>query len=228
MIFKNKGEGVKKQRQTSLKVITQIIRNEGVSGLYVGLSAGIFRQATYTTARLGTYTSLLDKYKETNPNPSFVANLLIGMTAGAVGAFVGTPSEVALIRMTSDGRLPLDQRRNYKNVFNALMRISREEGVLTLWRGCLPTIGRAMVVNASQLVSYSKAKAKLIESYKFKDGILCHFCASMFSGLVTTFFSMPVDIAKTRVQNMKIIDGKPEYRGAIVSFVDAIFKWINL
>ena len=32
----------------------------------------------------------------------------------------------------------------------------------------------------------------------FKDGVLCHFVASMFSGLVTTTASMPVDIAKTR------------------------------
>lgn len=31
-------------------------------------------------------------------------------------------------------RLPADQRRGYKNVFNALIRITREEGVLTLWR----------------------------------------------------------------------------------------------
>lgn len=29
------------------------------------------------------------------------------MTAGCVGAFVGTPAEVALIRMTADGRLPI-------------------------------------------------------------------------------------------------------------------------
>jgi len=36
----------------------------------------------------------------------------------------------------------------------------------------------------------------------------------MFSGLVTTIASMPVDIAKTRLQNMKYIDGKPEYKGA--------------
>lgn len=32
----------------------------------------------------------------------------------------------------------------------------------------------------------------------FSDNILCHFCASMISGLVTTAASMPVDIAKTR------------------------------
>ena len=31
-----------------------------------------------------------------------------------------------------------------------------------------------------------------------KDGVFCHFLASMFSGLVTTIASMPVDIAKTR------------------------------
>ena len=27
------------------------------------------------------------------------------MVAGAIGAFIGTPAEVSLIRMTSDGRL---------------------------------------------------------------------------------------------------------------------------
>lgn len=31
-------------------------------------------------------------------------------------------------------RLPVAERRGYTNVFNALSRITREEGVLTLWR----------------------------------------------------------------------------------------------
>lgn len=52
----------------------------------------------------------------------------MGMTAGAAGAIIGTPAEVALIRMTADGRLPLAERRNYAGVFNALIRITREEG----------------------------------------------------------------------------------------------------
>jgi len=30
--------------------------------------------------------------------------LFIGMTAGAIGSFIGTPAEISLIRMTSDGR----------------------------------------------------------------------------------------------------------------------------
>ena len=31
-------------------------------------------------------------------------------------------------------RLPLEQQRKYTSVFNALYRITKEEGVLTLWR----------------------------------------------------------------------------------------------
>lgn len=130
-------------------------------------------------------------------------------------AFVGTPAEISLIRMTADGRLPLNERRNYTGVSNALTRIVREEGVLTLWRGCIPTMGRAMVVNAAQLASYSQAKQYLVKTEVFEEGIQLHFVASMMSGFITTVASMPVDIAKTRLQNMKVVDGKPEYRGTI-------------
>lgn len=100
--------------------------------------------------------------------------------------------------MTADGRLPADQRRNYKHIFDALMRIYREEGLFTLWRGAVPTMGRAMVVNAAQLASYSQAKQIIVENFQIQDGIMLHFIASMISGLITTAASMPVDIAKTR------------------------------
>ena len=68
--------------------------------------------------------------------------------------------------MTSDGRLPIAERRNYKNVVDALVRITREEGLVTLWRGAIPTMGRAMVVNAAQLASYSQAKQALLGTGK--------------------------------------------------------------
>ncbi|XP_011813767.1 PREDICTED: mitochondrial 2-oxoglutarate/malate carrier protein isoform X3 [Colobus angolensis palliatus] len=193
-------------------------------GGLAGLSAGLLRQATYTTTRLGIYTVLFERLTGADGTPpGFLLKAVIGMTAGATGAFVGTPAEVALIRMTADGRLPPDQRRGYKNVFNALIRITREEGVLTLWRGCIPTMARAVVVNAAQLASYSQSKQFLLDSGYFSDNILCHFCASMISGLVTTAASMPVDIAKTRIQNMRMIDGKPEYKNGL----DVLFKVVR-
>ena len=37
--------------------------------------------------------------------PGVFDKLWIGLTAGAIGSVVGTPAEIALIRMTADGRL---------------------------------------------------------------------------------------------------------------------------
>lgn len=220
------GQGTKaREYKTSFHCLVSILKNEGVGGVYTGLSAGLLRQATYTTTRLGIYTILFEKMTSADGRPpNFFLKAVIGMTAGAVGAFVGTPAEVALIRMTADGRLPLEERRGYTNVFNALARITREEGLTTLWRGCVPTMARAVVVNAAQLASYSQSKQALLESGYFDDGILCHFSASMISGLVTTAASMPVDIVKTRIQNMKMIDGKPEYKNGLDVLVRVVGK----
>lgn len=149
--------GAAKEHKNTLDALTKILRNEGFIGIYSGLSAALLRQATYTTTRLGVYTQLNDLYRDTyGKNPNLMISMGLGMVAGAVGAFVGTPAELALIRMTADGRLPIAERRNYSGVVNALVRISREEGVFSLWKGCIPTIGRAMVVNMAQLASYTQ------------------------------------------------------------------------
>lgn len=83
------------------------------------------------------------------------------------------------IKITNDmnsnsPRLPPAERRNYSNVFNALTRIAKEEGVVTMWRGAIPTMGRAMVVNAAQLASYSQAKQSLMSTGKFHCPVI--FC----------------------------------------------------
>ena len=38
---------------------------------------------------------------------------------------------------------------------------------------------------------------------------------SMVAGFITTVASLPLDIAKTRIQNMKTINGVPEYKGML-------------
>ncbi|CAG9564475.1 unnamed protein product [Danaus chrysippus] len=188
-----------KGNQSVVATVGNILKKEGVTGFYTGLSAALFRQATYTTGRLGVYNGISNYYTNAYGVPSFPVKLVIGMIAGGIGAFIGTPAEVALIRMTADGRLPPEQRRNYKNVFNALARISREEGPAMMFRGATATVTRAMVVNAAQLGSYAQAREMLLP--QLGDGIVLHFIASLISGLVTTFASLPVDIVKTRVQN---------------------------
>ena len=47
----------------------------------------------------------------------------MGAAAGGIGAFLGTPADVAMVRMCVDNRLPKEQRRNYTSVLDAWRRI---------------------------------------------------------------------------------------------------------
>lgn len=47
---------------------------------------------------------------------------LAGLAAGGLGALVGTPADLTLIRMQADNTLPPEQRRNYKGVGDAFSR----------------------------------------------------------------------------------------------------------
>ena len=172
---------------------------------------------------------LLERFRQPDGRPpGFVVNLLLGVTAGGLGSFIGTPAEVALIRMTLDGRLPPAERRNYAHVFDALARIVREEGVSKLWRGAIPTATRAMIVNAAQMPTYSQAKQALMSSGLMQQGFPLHAVSSLIAAFVTTAVSLPVDIVKTRFQNMKVINGKPEYNGIFVSSVrTTTFQGVN-
>ena len=92
---------------------------------------------------------------------------LCGLTAGAIGATVGSPADLALIRMQADATLPLAQRRNYTNAFQALYRIGADEGILSLWKGAGPTVVRAMALNMGMLASYDQS----VEFFKDTVGL---------------------------------------------------------
>jgi len=218
------GEGGKSRvHKTAFHAFWNILKTEGIFNLYNGLSAGIFRQATYTTTRLGVFQYLQDNYSGTSKDIGVVKRLMFGSIAGAVGAFIGTPAEITLIRMTADGSLPVNERRGYRHVFHALSEIVLKEGILTLWRGVIPTMLRATILNAAQLGGYSQAKAELLKR-GYKDGKKVHFIASMFAGLLCTIVSLPVDITKTRLQNMRKVNGVPQYSGVINCVVEVVKK----
>jgi Mitochondrial carrier protein len=62
-----------------IAVASGIIKQDGVGALYRGLSAGLLRQATYTTARLGIYqifTDSLTKHNEGGVRGQIASNYL--------------------------------------------------------------------------------------------------------------------------------------------------------
>jgi len=85
------------------------------------------------------------------------------MGAGLIGSGIANPLDMALIRFQADTTLPPAERRNYKNVFDALSKMNKELKFFGMWRGSIPTIARAMAMNSCILVAYNEAKEKLMK-----------------------------------------------------------------
>ncbi|KAJ7553432.1 hypothetical protein O6H91_06G097500 [Diphasiastrum complanatum] len=181
----------------------------------------MLRQTLYSTTRLGLYDLLKQQWQsppsqKESTGLSLPKKVAAGLLAGGIGAIVGNPADVAMVRMQADGRLPTHQRRNYAGVGDALVRMIRQEGATTLWTGCGPTVQRAMVVTAAQLATYDQAKETLISRNITKDGLATHVAASFSAGLVASVASNPIDVVKTRIMNMRILEGEePPYKGAL-------------
>lgn len=184
-------------------IASQIIKADGFRALYKGLDAAIVRQLTYTTTRLGIFrwTSNQLKRKDEEKLP-FYKKAIAGLLAGAVGAFVGTPADLALVRMQADSTLAASQRRNYRGVGDAIKSIIRNEGVFGLWKGSMPTVTRAMALNMGMLATFDQAK-EVLNAKMGSAGYSATLAASALSGLGASVMSLPFDFVKTRIQKQR-------------------------
>ena len=185
------------------KIARDIYKNEGgVKGFYRGIDSALLRQAVYCTLRLGLYFNLSDyirKNVNSGANLSPLQKAYSSLITGAIGSFVGNPFDVVLVRMQADKTLPVAERRNYPNVFVALYRVAKAEGIKAYLNGVIPTMLRATFMNIAQLMTYEEVKERLEGHYgkKHKNAII--FASSMISAVNTAIASLPPDNLKTKL-----------------------------
>ena len=90
--------------------------------------------------------------------------------------------------MQSDGQLPVHQRRNYKNAIDGLVRMTKEEGPKSLFRGIGPNVNRAILMTSSQCVTYDIFKDLLLKYSPLSDGLVLHFASSLLAVSIPFFF----------------------------------------
>eukprot|EP00918_Siedleckia_nematoides_P076857 GHVU01167988.1.p1 GENE.GHVU01167988.1~~GHVU01167988.1.p1 ORF type:complete len:290 (+),score=40.41 GHVU01167988.1:266-1135(+) len=209
------GEGATGGAANPFTIAREFVKKEGFTALYKGLDAGLLRQITYTTARMGMFRLFSDSMKTPGEPLPLWKKGIAGLTAGGLASFVGTPADLALIRLQADNTLPAAQRRHYKGAFDALVRVVKDEGLFTLWRGTGPTVARACAINLGMLTTYDQAKEML--QPRLGDGWGCKLTSSAVAGVGAVYLSYPFDFIKTRVQKMKAdpTTGKYPYSGLV-------------
>lgn len=212
-------------------LLGNLVKNDGIMSVYKGVDAAIGRQLVYGTARIGLHRSFSDKMVEWNNGQpiNFLQKTLSGMASGSIAVCIGTPFDIALVRLQSDGMAEPKDRRNYKNVFDALMRTTKEEGVIALYKGLAPNILRGMSMNVGMMACYDQAKevvASLLNDPMTNGPSLpTRLGASAIAGFTAALFSLPFDLIKSRLMAQKpdAITGLMPYKG-VVDCTMQIFK----
>ncbi|XP_058489002.1 mitochondrial uncoupling protein 2-like isoform X1 [Solea solea] len=201
--------------------IFTMVTTEGPRSLYSGLVAGLHRQMSFASVRIGLYDTVKQFYSRGSDNVGIGIRLLAGCTTGGMAVAFAQPTDVVKVRFQAQVRLPESGSvKRYNSTMDAYKTIARDEGIRGLWKGCLPNITRNAIVNCSELVTYDIIKEFILKYNLMTDNMPCHFTAGFAAGFCTTIVASPVDVVKTRFMNS--VPG--QYNGALNCALTMLIK----
>ncbi|XP_012639284.1 mitochondrial brown fat uncoupling protein 1 [Microcebus murinus] len=183
-----------------LGTITTLAKTEGPMKLYSGLPAGLQRQVSFASLRIGLYDTVQEFFAAGKETTSLGSKISAGLTTGGVAVFIGQPTEVVKVRLQAQSHLH-GLKPRYTGTYNAYRIIATTEGLTGLWKGTTPNLMRNVIINCTELVTYDLMKDALVKNKLLADDVPCHLVSALIAGFCTTLLSSPVDVVKTRFVN---------------------------
>ncbi|MCJ1461688.1 hypothetical protein MMC07_000286 [Pseudocyphellaria aurata] len=190
----------------------KIIKNEGFSRLYRGISAPILMEAPKRATKFaandawGKYYRNLFGVAKMNQQLS----ILTGASAGATEAFVVVPFELVKIRMQDRA-----SAGKYNGMIDCVVKTVKAEGPLALYNGLESTLWRHILWNAGYFGCIFQVRALLPEAQDQSQKIRNDLFAGATGGTFGTILNTPMDVVKSRIQNSPKIAGSiPKYNWA--------------
>ncbi|RHZ44454.1 hypothetical protein Glove_724g1 [Diversispora epigaea] len=204
--------------------IVKILKNEGVGGLYSGLSSAIFGISITNGVYYYFYELTKKFFEKSNKRGgggggmSVVQSMIAGAIAGSATVIVTNPIWVVNTRMTtrkesldeedkssdnknnSSGSGSSSSRKKKKNLgtIETISKIIKEDGIKSFWQGVIPAL--ILVINPIiQYTTFEQIKAK-IEKSGIRLGNLHYFLLGAISKLIATGSTYPYIVIKSRMQ----------------------------
>ncbi|KAL0892931.1 hypothetical protein ABMA27_014603 [Loxostege sticticalis] len=210
--------GYKVENIGMIKTAMGIARQEGVLKLWTGLMPMFQRHAIYSGCRLIFYEQFREMLKDDKGKVSLASASIGGLAAGSLAQLIASPTDLVKVQMQAEGRRVLQGRQpRFNNCRQAYAVLYKEAGIWGFWRGAIPNVQRAALVNMGDLAAYDYSKQFLIREFGMADNALVHAAAAFTAGFVAAVMGTPADVLKTRLMNQPVgPDGRGKlYRGMI-------------
>ncbi|KAI1473026.1 mitochondrial carrier, partial [Daldinia caldariorum] len=195
-----------------LDCFQKIIRNEGFSRLYRGITAPILMEAPKRATKFAANDEWGKFYRKVfgaeKMNQSL--SILTGASAGATESFVVVPFELVKIRLQDKA-----SAGKYTGMIDVVSKTIKNEGILALYNGLESTMWRHILWNAGYFGCIFQVKELLPKAETKKGEILNGLISGSIGGTVGTIVNTPMDVVKSRIQNSPRIPGQtPKYNWA--------------
>ncbi|KAI5808848.1 mitochondrial carrier domain-containing protein [Peziza echinospora] len=194
---------------------SKIIKQEGFSRLYRGISAPIMMEAPKRATKFAANDKWGKFYRDIfgvkTMNQSL--SVLTGATAGATESFVVVPFELVKIRLQDKA-----SAGKYNGALDVVSKIVKAEGVLALYNGLESTMWRHVLWNAGYFGVIHQVRELLPKRSTKQGQMLNDLIAGGIGGTFGTILNTPSDVVKSRIQNTTRVAGViPKYNWTLPS-----------
>lgn len=179
----------------TINCIRTIIKEEGVSRLYKGITAPILMEAPKRATKFAANDEWGKFYKNFFGVTAMTQPLAIltGATAGATESFVVVPFELVKIRLQ-------DKTTKFNGMGEVIKDIIQKNGVLGLYKGLELTMWRHIWWNAGYFGCIHQVKSLMPKPKDNKQKILFDLTSGTIGGTFGTVLNTPFDVVKSRIQ----------------------------
>ncbi|KAK0084616.1 hypothetical protein PV325_006724 [Microctonus aethiopoides] len=144
------------------QALRTVIKYSGVQGLWMGLSATLFRDVPFSAIYWFNYETIKNLFPSSHGAFSF--NLAAGATAGSIAAFITIPFDVVKThRQIEMGEKEIysEKRGNTKNNNNnvyIIKKIYKQSGIKGLFTGLIPRLVKVAPACAIMIATFEQGK----------------------------------------------------------------------
>lgn len=165
--------------------------------------------------------------KTVSNSVAFLRDFCLGGVSGAIAKTATAPMErVKIVLQLQDANARVAAEKRYKGILDVLLRLPKEEGIASLWRGNAVNCARYFPTQALNFAFKDTFKRTFVrhdpktDFWKFFGGNLL---AGGAAGATSSLFVYPLDFARTRLAADVGKKGAREYAG----FTDCIRKIVK-